>query len=223
MFFPSIRAKKTKFKEMPIHKITNHNSTTKIYIWKISETYDELTSEIILNEKSQIRLQNMKSEMHQRGFLSVRKLLQAAGYSDFDLFYDESGKPSLLNNKFISISHSHEMSAIIISSKPVGIDLEIQKEKVLKIASKFMDISHLDNLSHQDQIKKSTMIWGIKEVIFKIENQKGISFPDHIFESEFNLLDKKARAQLRFQNKVKNFNINFEEIENYILVWGFQH
>jgi hypothetical protein len=31
----------------------------------------------------------MKSEMHQRGFLSVRKLLQTAGYTDFDLYYDE--------------------------------------------------------------------------------------------------------------------------------------
>ncbi len=165
----------------------------------------------------------MKSELHQRGFLSVRKLLLIAGYSDFDLFYDESGKPHLLDNKFVSISHSHQMSAVIISEEPVGIDLEIQKEKVLKIASKFMDISHLENLSHQNQIKKSTVIWGIKEVVFKIENQKGISFPNHIFEREFYLVDKKTKAQLRFQNTEKNFNIHFEEIENYILVWGFQH
>jgi 4'-phosphopantetheinyl transferase len=206
---------------MPLFKTIKHNPEVKIYVWKISETFDELSSEIILTQKSQFRLENMKSEMHQRGFLSVRKLLQVAGYNDFDLFYDESGKPSLLDNKFISISHSHEMSAIIISNEPVGIDLEIQKEKVLKIASKFMDISHLKNLSYQDQIKKSTVIWGIKETIYKIENQKGISFPDHIFESEFDLINKKAMAKLRFQNKEKNFNIHFEEIENYILVWGF--
>jgi 4'-phosphopantetheinyl transferase len=206
---------------MPLFKTIKHNPEATIYIWKISETFNELSSEIILTQKSQFRLENMKSEMHQRGFLSVRKLLQVAGYSDFDLFYDEFGKPSLFDEKFISISHSHEMSALIISNEPVGIDLEIQKEKVLKIASKFLDVSHLEHLSHQDQIKKSTVIWGIKETIFKIENQKGISFPDHIFESEFNLIDKKARAQLRFQNREKNFNIHFEEIENYILVWGF--
>ena len=206
---------------MPLHKTINHNSKTKIYIWKISETFDELSSEIILTEKSQIRLNNMKSEMHQRGFLSVRKLLQVSGYSDFDLFYDQSGKPHLLDGKFISISHSHEMSAIIISDNPVGIDLEIQKEKVLKIASKFMNVSHLENLSHENQIKKATVIWGIKETIFKIENQKGISFPDHIFEENFEISDKKTKAQLRFNNRVENFEIFFEEIENYILVWGF--
>ncbi len=208
---------------MPLFKTINHNSKTTIHVWKISETFDQLSSEIILNEKSQIRLQNMKSQMHQLGFLSVRKLLQIAEYSDFDLYYDENGKPHLLDNKFISISHSHQMSAIVISDEPVGIDLEIQKEKVLKIASKFMNVSHLENISHEDKIKKATVIWGVKETIFKIENKKGISFPDHIFENNFDLKDKQTKAELRFNNKIKIFNIHFKEIEEYILVWGFQH
>jgi 4'-phosphopantetheinyl transferase len=204
---------------MPLHSIINHDSSTKIYIWKIFETFEALFSETILNENSQIRLQSMKSEMHQRGFLSVRKLLQEAGYSDFDLYYDESGKPNLVDGNKVSISHSHELATIIISNKSVGIDIEIQKEKILKIASKFMDTRHLQNLSHEDQIRKATVIWGIKEAVFKIKNQKGISFPDHIFESEFKLKDQKASAQLRFENKIENFEIHFKEIESYILVY----
>jgi 4'-phosphopantetheinyl transferase len=205
---------------MPLHSIINHDSSTKIYIWKIFETFDALFSEIVLNENSQIRLQSMKSEMHQRGFLSVRKLLQEAGYSDFDLYYDESGKPNLVDGNKVSISHSHELATIIISNKSVGIDLEIQKEKILKIAPKFMDICHLENLSHEEQIIKATVIWGIKEAVFKIKNVEGISFFNHIFESEFNLKDKKTSAQLRFENKIKNFEIHFKEIENYVLVYG---
>lgn len=207
---------------MPQFKTIFHDAKTKIYIWKISESFETFFSEIVLNENSKIRLQSMKSEMHQRGFLSVRKLLHEAGYSDFDLLYDDSGKPNLVDGKQISISHSHEFATIIISEKNVGIDLEIQKEKILKIAPKFMDVCHLENLSHQDQIKKATVIWGIKEAIFKIKNQKGISFPDHIFESEFHLKDNKTAAQLRFENKTENFEIHFQEIENYILVFAFQ-
>jgi hypothetical protein len=45
----------------------------------------------------------MKSELHQR-FLSVRKLLQEASYNDFDLSYDELGKPHLKDGKHISIT-----------------------------------------------------------------------------------------------------------------------
>jgi 4'-phosphopantetheinyl transferase len=207
---------------MPLHSIINHDATTTIYTWKISETFDALFSEITLNENSQARLQSMKSEMHLRGFLSVRKLLLEAGYSDFDLFYDASGKPNLVDEKRISISHSHEYATLIISDKTVGVDLEIQKEKILKIAPKFMDSCHLENLSQDDQIKKATIVWGIKEAVFKIKNQKGISFPDHIFESEFNLNDKKTKAQLRLKNEITNFEIHFKEIENYILVYAFE-
>jgi 4'-phosphopantetheinyl transferase len=205
---------------MPLFKTIKPNTTTQILVWKITEPLDQLQSEVKLNPKSQLRLQNMKSELHQRGFLSVRKLLHKAGYSDFDLHYDDSGKPSLEDGKHISISHSHELATIIISGQEVGIDLEIQKEKVLKIAPKFMDISHLQNLLHEDQIKKATIIWGIKESVFKIKNQKGISFPDHIFEDEFTLLDNKTTAQLRFDNQIERFDINFQENEDYILVWA---
>jgi hypothetical protein len=49
----------------------------------------------------------MKSELHQRGFLSVRKLLQEASYNDFDLSYDELG-PHLKDGKHISITHSYQ-------------------------------------------------------------------------------------------------------------------
>lgn len=55
-----------------------------------------------------------------------------------------------------------------------------------------MDITHLDNLTVADKIKKATIIWGIKESIFKLKNEKGISFPNHIFERPFKLEDKKV-------------------------------
>jgi 4'-phosphopantetheinyl transferase len=207
---------------MPLYKTINPNKQTKILIWKISESYTQLYSEIKLNQKSQIRLQSMKSELHQRGFMAVRKLLQEVGYTDFDLVYTEEGKPTLTDHKHISISHSHEFATLIISNKPVGIDFEICKEKVLKIAPKFMDICQIENLSNEDQIKKATVIWGIKEAIFKLKNKKGISFPDHIFENNFNINDKTTKAELRFQNKIENFEIHFQEIENYVLVYAFE-
>jgi 4'-phosphopantetheinyl transferase len=207
---------------MPLHSIINHDIDTQIYVWKIEETFEDLFDEVALNDLNLIRLNTMKSEQHQRGFLSVRKLLQEAGYSDFDLKYSPEGKPHLKNGKQISISHSHEFSSLIISKQSVGIDLEICKEKVLKIAPKFMNVGHLENLSETDQIKKATVIWGIKEAIFKIKNEKGISFPDHIFEEKFNLVDKKAKAQLRFNNQIENFKIHFENIEEYVLVYAFE-
>ena len=79
--------------KMPLYKTINYNSTTKILVWEITESLEELLGNVVLKEKTQLRLNRMKSEIHQRAFLSVRMLLQESGFNDFDLYYDEFGKP----------------------------------------------------------------------------------------------------------------------------------
>ena len=162
--------------------------------------------------------------MHQRGFLSVRKLLQEAGFSDHDLDYDSFGKPHLNNGKHISITHSHHFSAIIISNENCGIDMEMQREKIIKIAPKFIQSENafLDDNS-PDYIQKLTIIWGIKEAIFKIRNEVGISFKDHISVAPFTLSNQKATAQLHFYQTIGSFVCPFETIENFTLVYAFQN
>ncbi|MBD3725181.1 MAG: 4'-phosphopantetheinyl transferase superfamily protein [Flavobacteriaceae bacterium] len=233
---------------MAFHKSIAINKTTTAYFWKITEDFNTLFREVQLKDTSLSRLEKMKSERHQKGFLAVRMLLQHIGYSDYDLFYDEKGKPHLeikgkrqkakdksefLHTKnllpfsqnhlgeeiHISISHSFDFSCICISSdKIVGIDIEIVKPKILKIAPRFMDISHLENLSEVEKIQKATVIWGAKESIFKIKNEKGISFPQHIFENPFLLSDSRCDAELRFNNKTEKFDIHFYKVEDYIFV-----
>ena len=225
---------------MPLHKIIPINETTTAYFWHITEDVTWLFRAVSLKDTSLSRLERMKSESHQKGFLAVRMLLQYLGYSDYDLHYDESGKPHLRleagslkqeenpssiihhpSPKHISISHSHEFSCICISDDLMGIDMEKCKEKTLKIASRFMDVKHLENLSVTEQTEKATVIWGVKESIFKIKNEVGISFPEHIFEDEFNLIDGKCSAILQFNNQIEKFKIHFYNVEAYIFVCAF--
>ena len=214
---------------MPLHKVVYLSNNTKLYLWKITEDFDTLFNEVSLKDSSLKRLKDMKSESHQKGFLAVRMLLKHLDYTDFDLYYDEFGKPHIkpqgcsIKEVEISISHSNDFSAVVISEQKVGLDLEQLKEKTLKIAPRFMDVSHLDNLSQEEKIKKATVVWGIKECIFKIKNEKGISFPNHIFEDDFSFEDKKATATLRFNDKEENFNIQFDAVEDYIFVCAFQN
>ena len=209
---------------MPLYKKFNIGQNAQVLIWQISESFEDLFDAVILKDISLIRLNNMKALSHQKGFLSIRKLLQEIGYSDEDLFYDETGKPNLLDGKCISITHSFEFSAIIISEKVAGIDLEMQREKIIKIAEKFMDteFSFLPTIKEQDFIQKSTVIWGVKEAIFKIENQVGISFKDHISVFPFEIEEGKTSAILTYENQVKEFAIQFELVENYIVVVAFE-
>ena len=206
---------------MPLLKIIALNDYTQLRVWKITETFDELFQSVALKPVSLARVENMKAEGHQRGFLSVRRLLMDAGYTDFDLYYDEFGKPHLKDGKHISISHSHDFSVIVVSDVNIGADLEILKEKTLKLAPRFMDVSHLEDLNKEDELIKATIIWGIKEAVFKLKNVIGISFKDHIFEDDFNLADKKCGVELRFENTTEFFDIVFDFIENYVFVCAF--
>lgn len=207
---------------MPFFKNIQIDENTCLLLWKITETYDELYRSVALKDICLARLEGMKSEDHQKGFLAVRMILQNRGYSDFDLYYDTFGKPHLKDGTCISISHSSGFSAIVLSTKNVGLDLEQIKDKVLKIAPRFMDVSHLDGLNRVQQMEKATVVWGIKESVFKLKNEKGISFPQHIFEEKFNLTDKKCVAQLRFNNTVEYFDVVFDTVEDYVVVCAFE-
>jgi 4'-phosphopantetheinyl transferase len=218
---------------MPLYKTITLNSSTQILVWEITESYQELFKTVVLNERNSNRLNGMKSEMHQRAFLSVRKLFQEAGYTDFDLYYDEFGKPHLHDGKHISITHSHQFSAIILSDEVVGIDIELQREKIIRIADKFSDteFSFLKPEEKTDYIRKLTVIWGAKEAIFKIRNEKGISFKDHIKVSAFEMNDMQTMTELHFDSIIRDFKVCFEEFEsndniglvqNFTLVYAFE-
>ena len=217
---------------MPLFKTIHFSTDTQVLVWKITESFEQLYNDVQLNEKNAIRLLGMKSQLHQRAFLSVRKLFQELGYSDFDLYYDALGKPHLQDGKHISITHSHEFSAIIVSNETVGIDIELQRDKIIRIADKFCDsefqflsrreTSGFGSENQSDYIRKLTVIWGAKESIFKIRNEKGISFKNHIKVQSFEIKDKQGQTELHFGSIIKDFNIHFEEIENFTLVYAFQ-
>ncbi len=208
---------------MPFHQSIELTPDTTAHFWKIDEDFDTLFRSVALKDVSLARLEQMKSESHQKGFLAVRMLLHHLGYNDYDLYYDDSGKPHLNDGKAISISHSNDFSCIAISNQNIGVDLEILKEKTLKIAPRFMNVKHLENLSTTEQLKKATVVWGIKESVFKIKNLVGISFMDHIFEDSFSLEDNKASVQLHFNNQIEHFTIVFHSVEEYIFVCAFEN
>ena len=204
---------------MPLFKTIHPNSETKIFIWKIEESFDELFNNIILNENSVSRVNRMKSVLHQRGFLSVRYLLKEANYSDFDMFYTSDGNPHLKNGQEISITHSHNFSAIIISNTPVGIDIEKNREKIKRIASKFIG-SENDFLTERNLVQQLTVIWGAKESLFKIHPDGGLLFKHHLPIEPFHLNDKKTKGWIKKDNYYEKYNIYFQQIEDFTLVYA---
>ena len=208
---------------MALYKTLTVNKATKVLIWKIEESISKLQEGIVLSENSTARLNSMKSQLHQRGFLSIRHLLKEVGYSDADLIYDEFGKPHLKNGKFISITHSFTFTAIIVSDKfHVGIDIEKQREKILKIAYKFTPFEEYKTIANVDAlISKLTIVWGAKESLYKIYGKKKLLFLHHIYIEDFKFADEKTTGEIRYNGENTAYNISFLEFEGFTCVFAY--
>jgi 4'-phosphopantetheinyl transferase EntD len=201
---------------MPLYKSISVNSQTTVKIWKIEESYSELLEPLDLKPQSLERVLGMKSELHQRGFLSVRHLLREFGYTDQDLFYDENGKPHLKDGKHISITHSFTFSGVIVSDKEVGIDIEMQRDKIAIIAHKFVDYEfNYMNKTAKDYINKLTIIWGIKESLYKLFATPGMLFREHFLVIPFTVEEGSTVAWIDYQGKKYRYNTAFLEFEGF--------
>ncbi|WP_157206883.1 4'-phosphopantetheinyl transferase family protein [Mariniflexile maritimum] len=201
---------------MPLYKTIIPNSQTTVKIWKITESFDELFAMVKLKTACLERVLNMKSEQHQRGFLSVRCLLESFGYEDADLFYDANGKPHLSDGKQISITHSFGFSAVIISDLIVGIDIEKQRAKISVIAHKFIDYEyHYLNENAPDFIKKLTIVWCVKESLYKLFATPGLSFKQHCLVIPMSDNTHETIAWIDYETKKYRYRAHFLEFEGF--------
>jgi len=208
---------------MPLYKTLTPNSQTTVKIWKITESFDELMKPIQLREVCMVRVQGMKSELHRRGFLSVRHLLAEFGYTDFDLYYDENGKPHLKDGKHISITHSFEFSAVAVSEGIIGIDIEKQREKIAVIAHKFVEYE-FEYLKEEDPeyVRKLTVIWCAKESLYKLFATPGLSFLQHCLVLPFTFQEDETVSWIDFEGQKQRFNVHYIEFEGFTCAYAIE-
>lgn len=197
---------------MPIIRIIKPNDNTAVGIWKITETIGELSKLVTLSSKSRELLKKRKGSIHKLQFLSIRAILIELGYADNNLSYQDNA-PILDDSKKISISHSNLFSCVIISDLKVGIDVQETNHKINTIAKKFIgyETSYLD----VDDLKRMTIIWNIKESIYKIANIIGLDYKTHLLVVPFNLCDNFTYAWLIYKNLKERYASYFFTIENY--------
>ncbi|WP_310991437.1 4'-phosphopantetheinyl transferase superfamily protein [Aequorivita marina] len=207
---------------MPLYKTITVNPTTKVFIWKIEETFEALSKGIDLTENCANRVKNMKSELHRRGFMSIRHLMALEGYTDHDLYYDANGKPHLVDDKYISITHSFNFSGIIISDSEVGIDIEKQRNKIHRIAHKFTPIEEYRTIANEDaMMRKLTVVWCAKESLYKSFAEKGVSFLENIYVDEFSIDgDTKTTASVNHNESKENYDVDFLEFEGFTCAYA---
>ena len=164
---------------MPVIVQKSISNNISLSIWSIEESLDFFLSNLRLTKNCEQRLDKLKSDEMKKQFLAVRKLIQLNGISLDSLSYSSEGIPFLNNEKNISISHTKGFSAIAISPKPVGIDIQDFRDKILSISKKFINSNERD-LIDPSSIKELTLVWCIKEATYKVHRKPGLDFKDEI-------------------------------------------
>lgn len=198
------------------------DSTTAFAIWKIEESADELLAQLQLKEHEKSYLDSLISDKRNIHWLSTRVLLRKMMNTNeyIDCQVDESGKPYLTNfPHFISISHSYDYAAVMVSeNKAVGIDIELIKDKIERIANKFMSPKELEFINDKNKIEQLYVCWCAKEAIYKLHGKKNVSFIENIelypfeFEGEGSFASKLNVGSIQ-----KDFKVYYEQFDGYMV------
>jgi len=194
---------------------------TKLAIWKIEETAEELLERLQLDESENATLQRFSKGKRTLHWLASRVLLRYVLKTDEFILCpsDENGKPYLPDYPYeISFTHSYDYAGLILSQKgPCGIDLEIVKDKVLRIREKFMKPNELACI-RKDHIEQLYACWCAKEAVYKLQGNKGISFLENITILPFQYNPQGVMTVVLEKNQSKqSFQVYYEKFQDYML------
>ena len=185
--------------------LLNKHKKYQFGVWKINESLIGLIEGF--EDDYFNKLKNKKRKLE---YVCTRLLLKEFD-SNLKISYNKNGAPILNNNKCISIAHSNNLAAIIISDNKVGIDIEKISEKPIKIAAKF--ISENDNISMDTN--DTCLAWSAKEAIYKLHEIGGLDFKNDILIQKIN--KEKNIIKAKFKNKT--LFLNYQKINNHFLVY----
>ena len=190
---------------MPIHKIIRKKKY-QLGIWNITEE----TSHLLRLSKME-STPKFKTEKRIKEFLSCRLLVHELR-PQMLINYNKYGAPEANTNDFVSISHSKNMSAVILSKNKVGLDVEKISQKALNLSSKFMS----KDIHAPVSTAKATLIWCCKEAIYKWNQKGNINFISDIKIIPFKI-KQHGKINAIFRNK--SLTLYYEKVNTHFLVY----
>jgi len=191
-------------------------------VWEITEDFDTLYSMVNLVDVEKAKLDSFRNISRKIEWLSVRALVKTMIGKDTRILYNSENKPFVRGNTHnISISHSNNLTAVLISKdKRVGIDLEFMSGKISKVANKF--INDREDITMDPEMSKFHLYlhWCAKEALYKICDKQDINFRDGITIAPFEPDEQGfMKGNVINGNGEESFEMEYLQHDNYALVW----
>ena len=184
-------------------------------VWHCSEDINFFRSKLNLTNYELEILAKRKNSKKALEFLCSRLLLRLCKLDPNDLSYNEFGAPILKSGKFVSISHCKNYVTLLLSNQSCGVDIETKRKQILNIKHKFLNQTDINNIS-MENISDITLIWTLKEAIYKLCQYPGINFKDQIFVSTIDIKNNLANAYVDIDGSITNLICKFKINKEYI-------
>ncbi len=203
------------------------DDNVEILIWRTDESIDETLLFFApgVQDVHRERLESIKYEKRQKEYLCARLLIDIIAGEGQRVEYLESGRPYLLDsNKEISISHTKNYVAVIADNdNRVAIDIEVFGKTVERVKHKYCTPSELEYLSDDVDIRSVQLhlLWSAKETVYKLLDEKGVYFDEHINVLPFEL-DKEGTmlCEVTKKNEVHEIELKYKVFDDFVMVWA---
>lgn len=195
-------------------------------VWKITESAATMLDDLHLDEDDRNYAGTFKNDLRKKHWLGYRMILrEILPSSRLKIIYDDCGKPLMpfFEGSF-SVSHSGDFAAAIASSEAdVGIDIEKIRDRVERVAERFLSEEELEWAGTGDRIEKMTICWGAKESLYKTAGNPDLDFREDMRLEPFDYLcigEGSFKARMKAAEGHAAFNVFYRKIEDYMLVWA---
>ncbi len=209
---------------MPLLEKTDIFGGGSMAIWQIDESDAYFEKRLDPSEEEWRQINRLKGR-RKTEWLASRWLLHLLSGRMLrgQLQKDEYGKPSLIGSKnYISISHTHNFTAVIAAPFLVGIDIQVRVSKIGRIAHKFLNAKELENVSGQRPLDYMHVYWGAKECMYKAYGRRALDFRRDLSVRAFNIEEQKTIGVLR-KGAIQYFDLFFTLSDAYILVFALEN
>ena len=215
---------------MPLFFQQHINGYARLAVWRIGESEDFFRGTVGVETTvthPQKRLQ------HLAGRYLLRHL-----YPDFpveDIRIADSRKPYLPDDAYrFSISHCGDFAAAVVGTESsVGVDVEMGTPRIRRIVPKFL---HADERVWMDSVNGPldppsqdpadlarfilpTLLWSVKESVFKWHGEGGVDFSEHIRILPF-AFGGTGSIEVRFLKGVPQLlNVSYRIFDGLCLSW----
>lgn len=198
-----------------------HNS--KIGVWENTENDDFFIKSLKINAEDYDNLLKLKAHRRKEWLCSRFLIKHLMEHHPCDIIKDTYGKPYVENNPcHISISHSKNRVAAIISDVAVGIDIQKTEDKIARIHKKFISENEILRLDQNNLNESFHIFWGAKESMYKAWGKRELDFRTHMHLYPFVYFQHNLElvGHVRKSNYHLDFKIFTDKIDDYFLVYA---